>query len=59
MCIRDSSKNIGKKLKLRNVGEEDKLVIEDKIYKYNDLLNPTIEEELKEIGITYNLINNN
>lgn len=51
--------NIQRKLKLNNVGEEDRLIIEGDVFKYQTLEDPEIRSQLKDFGIIVNLIDNN
>ena len=51
--------NIQKKLKLNNVGEDDRLIIEGDVFKYQALEDPETRSQLKDFGIIVNLIDNN
>ncbi len=50
---------ISKKLKIKNFGEKDKLVIEGQAFKYQSLEEKETRDALKELGIVVNLIDNN
>ena len=47
--------NIQKKLKVKNFGEEDRLIIEGDVFRYQDLEDKEIRTILKELGITVTL----
>ena len=51
--------NIQRKLKLNNFGEEDRLIIEGDVFKYQALEDPETRSQLKDFGIIVNLIDNN
>ena len=47
--------NIQKKLKVKNFGEEDRLIIEGDAFRYQDLEDKDLREPLKDLGIIVNL----
>ena len=47
--------NIQKKLKVKNFGEEDRLIIEGDAFRYQDLEDKDLREPLKELGIIVTL----
>ena len=51
----DSQDLIGKKLKVKNFGEEDKLKIEGAVFRYQDMGDSEVLQDLKDIGVVINL----
>ena len=47
--------NIQKKLKVKNFGEEDRLIIEGDAFRYQDLEDKDLREPLKDLGIIVTL----
>jgi len=50
--------NIKNTLKIKNFGKEDRLILEGEVFEYSELSNRTTKKELKEIGITFHLLDN-
>ena len=51
--------NIEKKLKVKNFGEEDRLIIEGDAFRYQDLEDKDLREPLKDLGIIVTLVDIN
>ena len=48
--------NIKNKLRITNFGKEDRLILEEEVFQYNDLNNQTVKKAFKEMGIVFNLL---
>ena len=51
--------NIQKKLKVKNFGEEDRLIIEGDAFRYQDLEDKGLRNDLKKLGIIVTLVETN
>ena len=48
--------NIKNKLRITNFGKEDRLMLEEEVFQYNDLNNHTVKKVFREMGIVFNLL---
>ena len=51
-----NTENIKNKLKINNFGNEDRLIIEGRLFEYSDVKNQATKKELKDLGIIINLL---
>ena len=48
--------NIKNKLRITNFGKEDRLILEEEVFQYNDLNNHPVKKVFREMGIVFNLL---
>lgn len=53
-----SMENLKDKLKISNFGDDDRLILEDHVFQYNDIKAQAVKQELKQMGIMINLLDN-
>lgn len=54
-----SSRSINKQLKVKQFGQEDRLVVEGDVFKYQDINNNNVANDLEELGIIIDLLDSN